>query len=156
MFGALIVINSFPAERMLVLRERAAGTYYVSVVLCRGFQSQILAFLALFRDFRKTAFGTRSQNPQGVCIKIQVSRDRFGSSRAVHYCIRLIGQFRTSELTLWFVSRKSEREVTEKRLFDPFSSLFGPCDSLRVKFSVARLFCEHPIDQVLDSAELPR
>ncbi|MEW5315593.1 MAG: hypothetical protein WDW38_007010 [Sanguina aurantia] len=30
MFGALIVINSFPAERMLVLRERAAGTYYVS------------------------------------------------------------------------------------------------------------------------------
>ena len=29
-FGALIVINSFPQERMLVLRERAAGTYYVS------------------------------------------------------------------------------------------------------------------------------
>ncbi len=29
-FGALLVINSFPAERMLVLRERAAGTYYVS------------------------------------------------------------------------------------------------------------------------------
>ena len=30
LFGALLVINSFPAERMLVLRERAAGTYYVS------------------------------------------------------------------------------------------------------------------------------
>jgi ATP-binding cassette subfamily G (WHITE) protein 2 len=29
-FGALIVVNSFPRERMLVLRERAAGTYYVS------------------------------------------------------------------------------------------------------------------------------
>ncbi len=29
-FGALLVINSFPQERMLVLRERAAGTYYVS------------------------------------------------------------------------------------------------------------------------------
>jgi len=29
-FGALIVINSFPRERMLVLRERAAGTYYIS------------------------------------------------------------------------------------------------------------------------------
>ena len=29
-FGALIVINSFPRERMLILRERAAGTYYVS------------------------------------------------------------------------------------------------------------------------------
>lgn len=30
MFGALIVINSFPSERMLALRERAAGTYHVS------------------------------------------------------------------------------------------------------------------------------
>eukprot|EP01127_Copromyxa_protea_P019219 TRINITY_DN6182_c0_g1_i1.p1 TRINITY_DN6182_c0_g1~~TRINITY_DN6182_c0_g1_i1.p1 ORF type:complete len:624 (-),score=96.66 TRINITY_DN6182_c0_g1_i1:165-2036(-) len=30
MFGALIVINSFPGERMLILRERMAGTYYAS------------------------------------------------------------------------------------------------------------------------------
>ncbi|KXZ51257.1 hypothetical protein GPECTOR_13g744 [Gonium pectorale] len=30
MFGALIVINSFPSERMLSLRERAAGTYHCS------------------------------------------------------------------------------------------------------------------------------
>ncbi len=29
-FGALMVINSFPAERTLSLRERAAGSYYVS------------------------------------------------------------------------------------------------------------------------------
>jgi hypothetical protein len=26
----MIVINSFPSERLLVLRERAAGTYYAS------------------------------------------------------------------------------------------------------------------------------
>jgi ATP-binding cassette subfamily G (WHITE) protein 2 len=25
-----VVINSFPSERLLVLRERAAGTYYAS------------------------------------------------------------------------------------------------------------------------------
>jgi ABC-type transport system involved in multi-copper enzyme maturation permease subunit len=30
MFGSLMVINSFPAERALMLRERAAGTYYAS------------------------------------------------------------------------------------------------------------------------------
>ncbi|GFH27980.1 ABC transporter domain-containing protein, partial [Haematococcus lacustris] len=30
MFGAMTIINSFPSERMLSLRERAAGTYYVS------------------------------------------------------------------------------------------------------------------------------
>ena len=30
MFGALIQINSFPSERALSLRERAAGTYYAS------------------------------------------------------------------------------------------------------------------------------
>ena len=30
MFGALTVINSFPAERALMLRERAAGSYYAS------------------------------------------------------------------------------------------------------------------------------
>ena len=29
-FASLIVINVFPRERMLILRERAAGTYYVS------------------------------------------------------------------------------------------------------------------------------
>jgi len=29
-FGALILLNSLPRERLLVLRERAAGTYYVS------------------------------------------------------------------------------------------------------------------------------
>jgi len=29
-FGALIVINSFPSERKIVLRERAAGSYFVS------------------------------------------------------------------------------------------------------------------------------
>ncbi|GAX85217.1 hypothetical protein CEUSTIGMA_g12637.t1 [Chlamydomonas eustigma] len=29
-FGALLQINSFPRERMISLRERAAGTYYVS------------------------------------------------------------------------------------------------------------------------------
>jgi len=29
-FGSLIVINSFPSERKIVLRERAAGSYYVS------------------------------------------------------------------------------------------------------------------------------
>jgi len=29
-FAALIVINSFPSERLLVLRERAAGTYHAS------------------------------------------------------------------------------------------------------------------------------
>lgn len=29
-FGALILINSFPAERELSLRERASGTYYAS------------------------------------------------------------------------------------------------------------------------------
>ena len=29
-FGAMTMMNSFPSERTLVLRERAAGTYYVS------------------------------------------------------------------------------------------------------------------------------
>ena len=29
-FGALMVINSFPVERTLTLRERASGTYYAS------------------------------------------------------------------------------------------------------------------------------
>jgi ATP-binding cassette subfamily G (WHITE) protein 2 len=29
-FGAMMMINSFPEERILVLRERAAGTYHVS------------------------------------------------------------------------------------------------------------------------------
>lgn len=30
MFAALQTVNSFPSERLLVLRERAAGTYYIS------------------------------------------------------------------------------------------------------------------------------
>jgi ATP-binding cassette subfamily G (WHITE) protein 2 len=30
LFGALMIVNSFPAERTLTLRERASGTYYAS------------------------------------------------------------------------------------------------------------------------------
>jgi ATP-binding cassette subfamily G (WHITE) protein 2 len=33
-FAALSVINSFPSERLLILRERAAGTYQVSAYFC--------------------------------------------------------------------------------------------------------------------------
>jgi len=33
-FGALTLLNSLPRERRLVLRERAAGTYYVSAYFC--------------------------------------------------------------------------------------------------------------------------
>jgi len=33
-FGALVVINSFPVERALTLRERASGTYYASAYFC--------------------------------------------------------------------------------------------------------------------------
>lgn len=38
-FGALMVINSFPVERTLTLRERASGTYYASAY----FMSKIIA-----------------------------------------------------------------------------------------------------------------
>jgi ATP-binding cassette subfamily G (WHITE) protein 2 len=38
-FGALMMINSFPAERVLVLREREAGTYNVSAY----FMSKLVA-----------------------------------------------------------------------------------------------------------------
>ncbi len=38
-FGALMVINSFPVERTLTLRERASGTYFASAY----FTAKILA-----------------------------------------------------------------------------------------------------------------
>ena len=41
-FGSLIMINSFPAERMLVLRERAAGTYYVSAYFLAKSTAELL------------------------------------------------------------------------------------------------------------------
>jgi ATP-binding cassette subfamily G (WHITE) protein 2 len=51
LFGSLLVINSFPQERMLVLRERAAGTYYVSAYfLAKSFAELVfqLIFPMLF------------------------------------------------------------------------------------------------------------
>ena len=42
MFGALMVINSFPQERMLVLRERAAGMYYISAYYLAKTAAEIL------------------------------------------------------------------------------------------------------------------
>ena len=54
-FAALSVINSFPSERQLVLRERAAGTYQVSAYfLAKNLvdtaiqMSGPIAFLSLF------------------------------------------------------------------------------------------------------------
>ncbi len=45
MFGALIVINSFPSERMLSLRERAAGTYHVSAYFLAKIVAETIAQL---------------------------------------------------------------------------------------------------------------
>jgi hypothetical protein len=41
LFSALATINSFPGERMLALRERAAGTYYGESPLLRLCHVQI-------------------------------------------------------------------------------------------------------------------
>ena len=44
-FSALAVINSFPSERLLVLRERAAGTYQVSAYfLAKNFADLVIQF----------------------------------------------------------------------------------------------------------------
>eukprot|EP00245_Coleochaete_scutata_P004681 TRINITY_DN1751_c0_g1_i1.p1 TRINITY_DN1751_c0_g1~~TRINITY_DN1751_c0_g1_i1.p1 ORF type:complete len:601 (+),score=90.96 TRINITY_DN1751_c0_g1_i1:314-2116(+) len=45
MFGALQTINSFPAERILTLRERAAGTYYVSAYFLAKIAAETLTQL---------------------------------------------------------------------------------------------------------------
>jgi ATP-binding cassette subfamily G (WHITE) protein 2 len=42
-FGALMLINSFPAERQIVLRERAAGTYYISAYFLAKISVDFLA-----------------------------------------------------------------------------------------------------------------
>ncbi len=44
-FGALIVINSFPSERMLSLRERAAGSYHVSAYFLAKVTAETIAQL---------------------------------------------------------------------------------------------------------------
>lgn len=41
-FGALIVINSFPSERKIILRERAAGSYYVSAYYMAKIVSEMI------------------------------------------------------------------------------------------------------------------
>lgn len=46
-FGALMVINSFPVERALTLRERAAGTYYASAYFIAKIIAEILIQLPI-------------------------------------------------------------------------------------------------------------
>ena len=46
-FGALTVINSFPVERTLTLRERASGTYYVSAYFIAKILSDLLVQLPI-------------------------------------------------------------------------------------------------------------
>lgn len=46
-FGALTVINSFPVERTLTLRERASGTYYVSAYFIAKILSDMLVQLPI-------------------------------------------------------------------------------------------------------------
>ena len=45
MFGALMVINSFPVERALTLRERASGTYFASAYFTAKIIADILVQL---------------------------------------------------------------------------------------------------------------
>jgi len=50
-FSALILINSFPSERLIVLRERASGAYYVSAYYVAKMLAEVavqLAFPLLF------------------------------------------------------------------------------------------------------------
>jgi ATP-binding cassette subfamily G (WHITE) protein 2 len=46
-FAALVVINSFPSERLLVLRERAAGTYYASAYFLAKVTAEVLLQLPI-------------------------------------------------------------------------------------------------------------
>lgn len=46
-FGALTVINSFPVERTLTLRERASGAYYVSAYFIAKILSDLLVQLPI-------------------------------------------------------------------------------------------------------------
>jgi ATP-binding cassette subfamily G (WHITE) protein 2 len=46
-FGALTVINSFPVERTLTLRERASGTYFASAYFVAKIISDILVQLPM-------------------------------------------------------------------------------------------------------------
>jgi ATP-binding cassette subfamily G (WHITE) protein 2 len=45
MFGAITIINSFPSERKIVLRERAAGSYYASAYFMAKIVSETLVQL---------------------------------------------------------------------------------------------------------------
>lgn len=45
MFGSLAVVNSFPAERVLTLRERAAGMYYVSAYFLAKTTAEALVYI---------------------------------------------------------------------------------------------------------------
>ncbi|KAI8477255.1 MAG: P-loop containing nucleoside triphosphate hydrolase protein [Monoraphidium minutum] len=47
MFGALQVINSFPSERVLALRERSAGTYHASAYFLAKITAESLAQLPM-------------------------------------------------------------------------------------------------------------
>ena len=46
-FGALTVINSFPVERTLTLRERASGTYFASAYFVAKILSDTLVQLPI-------------------------------------------------------------------------------------------------------------
>lgn len=55
-FGALSVINSFPAERILTLRERVAGSYYVSAYFLAKTTSEAALFVVAPVCFASVAY----------------------------------------------------------------------------------------------------
>ena len=58
-FGALMVINSFPVERALTLRERASGTYFASAYFMAKILTEIIVQLPVPILFVSTFFRNR-------------------------------------------------------------------------------------------------
>jgi ATP-binding cassette subfamily G (WHITE) protein 2 len=59
-FGALMVINSFPVERTLTLRERAAGTYFASAYFTAKIIAETLLQLPVPIIFVRSCYSSSS------------------------------------------------------------------------------------------------
>jgi len=67
MFGALQTINSLPSERLLSLRERAAGTYHASAYFLAKMTSETLFQLPVPVIFSCIVYFLVGLQPVGEC-----------------------------------------------------------------------------------------
>ncbi|KXZ51256.1 hypothetical protein GPECTOR_13g743 [Gonium pectorale] len=120
MFGALIVINSFPSERMLSLRERAAGTYHCSAYFLAKVTAETISQLPAPILFSCVVYFLVGLQPVASKFFIYMALMVLCSTAATSLALAVSAIARTTDMAVTILPMASPGALEICRLFGGF------------------------------------